>query len=39
MISIGHSPALRKWHDRILELRRAPGSVGQLVEIPVAAGA
>jgi putative ATP-binding cassette transporter len=39
MISIGHSPALRKWHDRILELRRAPGAVGQLVEIPVAAGA
>ncbi len=32
VISIGHSPALRQWHDRILELQRKPGEVGRLVE-------
>jgi putative ATP-binding cassette transporter len=32
MVSIGHRPSLRKWHDRQVELRRAPGEVGQLVE-------
>ncbi|SJZ36324.1 putative ATP-binding cassette transporter [Enhydrobacter aerosaccus] len=34
MISIGHRPALRKWHDAQLELRREPGQVGTLVEVP-----
>jgi putative ATP-binding cassette transporter len=33
LVSIGHSPALKKWHDRVLELRRRPGEVGQLAEI------
>jgi ABC-type uncharacterized transport system fused permease/ATPase subunit len=32
MVSIGHRPSLRKWHDPQVELRRAPGEVGQLVE-------
>ena len=32
MVSIGHRPSLRKWHDRQVELRRAQGEVGQLVE-------
>jgi len=32
MISIGHSPVLRQWHDRILELQRKPGEIGKLVE-------
>jgi putative ATP-binding cassette transporter len=32
MVSIGHRPSLRKWHDRQIELRRAPGEVGRLVE-------
>jgi putative ATP-binding cassette transporter len=39
LVSIGHAPALRKWHDRLLELKRAPGEVGQLVEVPRAAPA
>jgi putative ATP-binding cassette transporter len=30
MVSIGHRPSLRQWHDRRLELRRAPGEVGTL---------
>ena len=34
MISIGHRPTLRQWHDRRLELQRAPGEVGRLVELP-----
>jgi len=33
LVSIGHSPALRKWHDRALELQRQPGEVGRLVEM------
>jgi putative ATP-binding cassette transporter len=33
MISIGHRPTLRKWHDRLLELKREPGQVGTLVEV------
>jgi len=33
MISIGHRPSLRQWHDRKIELRRAQGEVGQLVEV------
>ena len=32
IVSIGHRPSLRQWHDRRLELRRAPGEVGRLVE-------
>ncbi len=36
MISIGHRPSLQKWHERTLELRRAPGQVGTLVEVPMA---
>ena len=35
IVSIGHSRALRKWHDRTLELQREPGKVGKLVEVPV----
>lgn len=34
MVSIGHSPALRQWHDRTIELQREPGQVGRLVELP-----
>jgi len=34
MISIGHSPALKQWHDRTIELQRKPGEVGKLVEQP-----
>jgi putative ATP-binding cassette transporter len=34
IVSIGHRPSLRKWHDRRLELQRAPGEVGRLVEVP-----
>ncbi len=32
MVSIGHRPSLRQWHSRILDLQRAPGEVGRLVE-------
>lgn len=32
MVSIGHRPSLRKWHDRQVELRRAQGEVGRLME-------
>jgi putative ATP-binding cassette transporter len=32
LISIGHSPALKQWHDRIVELQRKSGEVGKLVE-------
>ena len=32
MVSIGHRPSLRQWHDRHLELRRASGEVGRLAE-------
>jgi vitamin B12/bleomycin/antimicrobial peptide transport system ATP-binding/permease protein len=31
VVSIGHSPALKQWHDRIIELQRKPGEVGKLV--------
>jgi putative ATP-binding cassette transporter len=34
MVSIGHRPALRQWHERRLELQRQPGQVGRLVEVP-----
>jgi len=32
LVSIGHRPSLRQWHERHLELRRAPGETGHLVE-------
>src|SRR5882757_4035704 len=32
IVSIGHRPSLRQWHDRQIELKRAPGEVGRLVE-------
>ena len=34
LVSIGHRPALRQWHDRRLELQREPGETGKLVELP-----
>ncbi len=34
LVSIGHRPSLRQWHDRRLDLQRAPGEVGRLVEVP-----
>ena len=34
LVSIGHRPSLRQWHDRHLELQRPPGEVGRLVEVP-----
>lgn len=34
IVSIGHRPTLKQWHDRQLELKRAPGQVGTLVETP-----
>jgi putative ATP-binding cassette transporter len=34
IVSIGHRPSLRQWHDRRLEMQRAPGEVGRLVEVP-----
>ena len=33
IVSIGHRPSLRRWHDRQVELQRAPGEVGRLVEM------
>ena len=39
MVSIGHRPTLQKWHDRRIELQRAPGEVGRLVELPLPAPA
>ena len=39
VVSIGHRPSLRQWHDRQVELRRAPGEVGRLVEGAAAAPA
>jgi hypothetical protein len=30
---------LQKWHDRRIELQRAPGAVGRLVDVPIAAPA
>ncbi|HEY4892876.1 MAG TPA: ATP-binding cassette domain-containing protein, partial [Reyranella sp.] len=32
LVSIGHRPSLRQWHDRQVELKRAPGEIGRLVE-------
>jgi putative ATP-binding cassette transporter len=39
LVSIGHRPSLRQWHDRRLDLQRASGEIGRLVEIPLAAPA
>ena len=36
MVSIGHRPSLRQWHDRRVEMRRAPNEVGRLIEAPAA---
>jgi len=36
IVSIGHRPTLKQWHDRRLELQRRPGEVGKLVEVPLA---
>ena len=33
LVSIGHRPTLRRWHDRQIELQRAPSEVGRLVEV------
>jgi putative ATP-binding cassette transporter len=32
MVSIGHRPSLRQWHEHRVQLQRAPGEVGRLVE-------
>jgi putative ATP-binding cassette transporter len=32
VVSIGHRPALRQWHQRHIELRRGAGEVGQFLE-------
>ena len=37
IVSIGHRPSLRKWHDRRLDLQRAPGEVGRLGEAAASA--
>lgn len=37
LVSIGHRPSLRQWHDRRLELQRTPGEAGRLVEAPAPA--
>jgi len=37
MVSIGHRPSLRQWHERRLDLQRAPGEVGKLVEVAASA--
>jgi vitamin B12/bleomycin/antimicrobial peptide transport system ATP-binding/permease protein len=34
VVSIGHSPALKQWHQRIIELQRKPGEIGRLVDAP-----
>jgi putative ATP-binding cassette transporter len=39
LVSIGHRLSLRQWHERRLELQRAPGEVGRLVEGATAAPA
>jgi putative ATP-binding cassette transporter len=33
IISIGHRPSLRRWHDRQIELKRPPEQEGRLVEL------
>jgi putative ATP-binding cassette transporter len=39
LVSIGHRPTLHEWHDRRIELQRAPGEIGRLVEAPLPAPA
>lgn len=34
VISIGHRPSLRQWHESRLELKRAPGETGALNVVP-----
>ncbi len=34
MVSIGHRPTLRQWHERKIELQRTPNDVGNLIELP-----
>jgi len=36
IVSIGHRPTLKQWHDHRLVLKREPGQVGKLVEAPAA---
>jgi putative ATP-binding cassette transporter len=36
LVSVGHRPSLRQWHDRQIELQRGQGQVGKLVEVPAA---
>lgn len=36
MISIGHRPTLKQWHEHRVELQRRPGETGKLVELPAA---
>ena len=33
LVSIGHRPSLRQWHDRQIELRRPQGEEGRLLEV------
>ncbi|MFO1086183.1 MAG: ABC transporter ATP-binding protein/permease [Reyranellaceae bacterium] len=33
IVSIGHRPSLRQWHDREIQLQRVPGAVGRLLEV------
>jgi len=39
IVSIGHRPSLRRWHDRRIELQRKPGEEGRLVEATAASPA
>jgi putative ATP-binding cassette transporter len=36
LVSVGHRPSLRQWHDRQIELQRGQGEVGRLVDVPAA---
>lgn len=33
LVSVGHRPSLRRWHDRQIDFRRGQGQVGKLVEV------
>jgi vitamin B12/bleomycin/antimicrobial peptide transport system ATP-binding/permease protein len=39
IVSIGHRPSLRRWHDRRIELQRKPREEGRLVEATAASPA
>ncbi|MFO1157668.1 MAG: ABC transporter ATP-binding protein/permease [Reyranellaceae bacterium] len=39
VVSIGHRPSLRQWHDREVEFQREPGAVGRLIEAKAAGSA